>query len=197
MTYLSRVMVHKQEAARQQLRDSYAWHRALWDAFPGRDDAPRHFLFRLDEDHPRFRVLLLSLERPTLPEWGQWATKEIAGGFLDHDRYRFQIRANPTMRRVSDRRRVGIYAEPRLRDWFQRKAGDHGFAVEPGALSLSAPLDAVFFREGRRGKHVSVDFQGTLDVTDRPAFKAAFETGIGPAKAFGFGMMMLQPVGAK
>ncbi len=194
MRYLSRIFLHKQEAVRRRFRDGYAWHKALWEAFPGREDRTRNFLFRLDDDHPEFRLLMLSPQRPVLPEWGRWETKEIARDFLNHNRYRFQIRANPAMRRVSDRRRVGIYAEPRLRAWMLRKGEKNGFAVAPESLSLSAPLDEVFFRNGKKGKHVSVDFQGVLTVMDKSAFNAAFENGIGPAKAFGFGMIMLQPM---
>jgi CRISPR system Cascade subunit CasE len=55
-------------------------------------------------------------------------------------------------------------------------------------------MHACFVKQGHRGKHIGVDFQGVLRVTDRAAFHYAFETGIGPAKAFGFGLLMLQPV---
>jgi CRISPR system Cascade subunit CasE len=34
-------------------------------------------------------------------------------------------------------------------------------------------------------------FDGALSVTDAAAFRAALETGIGPAKAFGFGLLSL------
>ncbi|RMF67773.1 MAG: type I-E CRISPR-associated protein Cas6/Cse3/CasE [Calditrichaeota bacterium] len=51
-----------------------------------------------------------------------------------------------------------------------------------------------FTKDHRRGTHVAVDFRGHLRVTDREAFRNAFTKGIGPAKAFGFGLLMLQPV---
>jgi hypothetical protein len=34
--YLTQIQLHKQAAAHKQLQDSYAWHRALWEAFPDR-----------------------------------------------------------------------------------------------------------------------------------------------------------------
>ena len=196
MNYLSQIILHKQEAARHRLRDSYAWHRALWETFSGRNGDHRHFLFRIDDRHPHFRVLLLSIHRPVLPGWGQWECREVSPTFLGNERYRFQIKANPTMRRVSDRRRIGIYAEPRLREWVARKANNNGFAIEPGTLTLSAPIDEAFVREGHRGKHVSVDFGGLLRVKALDIFQSAFQNGIGPAKAFGFGLLMLDPLGA-
>lgn len=194
MIHLSQAFVHKQTAARHRLRDSYAWHRAIWTLFPDRPDGNRDFLFRLDDRRTEIRLLLLSRRSPVLPDWGRWNHREVSNGFLDHAAYRFQLKANPVMRRNADRRRVGIYDEPRLRDWIQRKGRDHGFDVAADDLSPAAPMEETFVREGRRGKHLAVDFSGRLRVTDRDAFRRAFQSGIGPAKAFGFGMLMLQPV---
>ncbi len=193
MTFLSQVLVHKKEAAELKIRDNYAWHKILWSVFPESDQRKRDFLFRIDDIHPHFRVLLLSPNRPILPEWGKWQTKTVSDKFLMHPRYRFQFRANPTMKRSVDKRRIGIYAETKLREWLARKASDNGFDVNLDDLAVSAPIDTVFRRNGRHGKHVSVDFRGTLKVKDYGQFKEAFHNGIGTAKAFGFGMLMLQP----
>ena len=201
MSYLSLIMVHKGEAAEQRIRDSYAWHRALWAAFPGHDDEPRTFLFRVDDQQQAFRVLMLSELRPTPPRWGHWQVREVSESFLGHSRYRFQVRANPTVKRVvrhddgsrkKNGRRTGIYDEQELRRWLARKAEAAG--AELLDVSSGAPLQTHFVRNGRRGKHVSVDFTGALRVVDRDAFIRTFHQGIGPAKAFGFGLLMLEPV---
>ncbi|MCK5806428.1 MAG: type I-E CRISPR-associated protein Cas6/Cse3/CasE, partial [Lentisphaeria bacterium] len=119
----------------------------------------------------------------------------VADSFLTHDAYRFQLRANPTMRRNADRRRLGIYGEDRLREWMKRKADQHGFEILADSLVVGAPIDETFVRDRKRGKHVAVDFGGMLEVRDRAAFIHAFEAGIGSAKAFGFGLLMLRAVG--
>ncbi len=60
---------------------------------------------------------------------------------------------------------------------------------------VAPPMESYFVNKQRkRGKHNSVDFHGILKVIDRAAFEGAFHHGIGPAKAFGFGLLMLQPV---
>jgi CRISPR system Cascade subunit CasE len=201
MSYLSQVIVHKGEAARLQLQDTYAWHRQLWRAFPGRDGEPRDFLFRVDDRHETSRVLLLSVEPPVVPDWGSWEVKRVTDSFLSQDRYRFQVRANPTVKRVvrdtaGDRkkngRRTGIYDPEGLRAWIDRKALEAG--IEILDCSAGPAISSFFVKEGRRGKHIAVDFQGALRVKDRAAFEKTFYTGIGPAKAFGFGLLMLQPV---
>jgi len=201
MSYVSQVRVDKREAARLLLRDSYAWHQQLWRAFPGKDGELRSFLFRLDDRHEVFRVLLLSLEPPVVPDWGSWEVRKVAGGFLSHDHYLFQVRANPTIKRVvrdtageqkKNGRRTGIYDPEGLHAWIRRKALQAG--IEILDCSAGPPLHSYFVKEGHRGKHIAVDFQGALRVKDRAAFEKTFRTGIGPAKAFGFGLLMLQPV---
>ncbi len=202
MTYLSQIWVGRDEAARQRFRDTYAWHQALWKAFPGRCAEPRRFLFRIDDKHQKFRVLLLAPDRPVLPDWGKWQTKEVPGSFLAHERYQFQLRANPTVKRViraadgtkkKNGRRTGIYDPTELQAWLERKAEQAGFGVS--GLVIGPPMESHFFNKNRkRGKHNSVDFQGALLVKERKVFERAFHKGIGPAKAFGFGLLMLEPV---
>jgi CRISPR system Cascade subunit CasE len=136
---------------------------------------------------------VLSETEPSSDDLGRWQVKTISPDFLDHQYYRFQIKANPTMRRASDRRRIGIYAENRLREWIEKKAEQNGFKIEPHSLTMGAPMDEIFVRNRTRGKHVSVDFQGALNVIDPQAFRIAFKKGIGSAKSFGYGMLMLQP----
>ena len=191
--YLTRITLNKSQVAKLKIRDAYAWHQKLWEAFPGRDGEKRNFLFRIDDAGRDICVLMLSHSEPDKPAWGYWELKPIADSFLQHNTYRFQLKANPTMRRASDKRRLGIYQEDRLYEWIQRKADQNGFDVRTKDVTISAPVEEYFVKNSRRGKHVAVDFQGVLSVNDRTAFIKAFENGIGSAKAFGFGMLMLDP----
>ncbi len=194
MNCLTRITIGKSQAAALKLGDAYAWHQKLWEAFPGRDGETRDFLFRVDNAGPDFRVFMLSEAAPKPPVWGLWEPKQIADSFLEHSDYRFQLRANPTMRRSSDGRRLGIYAENRLDEWINRKAEQNGFDIVADTLVIGAPVDEFFGKKGRRGKHVAVDFFGALSVSDRESFSHAFNHGIGSAKAFGFGLLMLEPL---
>jgi CRISPR system Cascade subunit CasE len=44
---------------------------------------------------------------------------------------------------------------------------------------------------GRRGLHRTVEFQGVLTVTDAAEFHETFTRGMGSAKAFGFGLLVI------
>lgn len=194
MRYLSQATLSPEAALQAGLTDGYAWHNAIWGAFPGRPDDARDFLFRADRLDGGFRVLLLSEHKPESAAPLVWKTKEVGAAFLQHAVYRFQLRVNPTMRRSADKRRLALTDETKLRAWLARKAEAAGFAVAPEALAVGAPIDETFIKAGRRGKHVAVDFQGDLRVTDRDRFTQAFTTGIGSAKGFGYGLLMLQPL---
>jgi CRISPR system Cascade subunit CasE len=180
--------------AQHGLWDSYAWHQAIWDIFPGREHKKRDFLFRLDSMRNNTRLLLLSPVPPILPEWGEGSTKKISSAFLGHNAYQFQLKANPVKRLRETGKRVGIYCEEELVNWIHRKGETGGFEIFQEYLNVSPPMAEYFNRNGRKGKHISVDFSGVLQVRNPQHFENAFYNGIGPAKAFGFGMLMLQPI---
>lgn len=198
--FLTRILIDKKRIKALKLWDNYGWHRALWHAFPQLDGESRNFLFRVDDRRFRFKVLLLSEHEPQKQPWEaqSWETKEIPPEFLSRDTYFFQMKANPTMKKTysnGKKRRIGLYQEKLLRDWIFRKAEDNGFDIVQSTLTIGGPIDASFWipEEKRKGKHVSVDFKGMLKVTDQTRFQHAFEQGIGSAKAYGFGLLMLQP----
>jgi len=50
-----------------------------------------------------------------------------------------------------------------------------------------------FEKNGQTGLHSAVEFQGVLAVTDPARFHETFTRGVGPAKAFGFGLLVIAP----
>ena len=200
--YLTRVQIDLASALRAGLIDAYRWHQGLWTAFPGRDGQPRDFLTRVEEKGAFFVVMVLSQTAPEPPGWGRWETKPVASTFLEHRRYVFALRANPTVKRVvrdasgerrKNGRRTRICRTEELCAWLEKKGKDSGFCLDAG-LSVGAPVDQTCWRGQRCIVHVRVDFQGVLTVTDPAAFVHAYRSGIGPAKAFGFGLMLLRPL---
>lgn len=180
-------------ALKRWLDDPYRLHQWVWKVLPGDPEAKRDFLFRVDESHGILRILLLSERVPAECADVIWKTTEVSPTFLGHGAYRFQLRANPTFRRASDHRRLAIFDVLKLRDWFAGKFEAAGCEVRD--LELSAPRKLRFRKGGScSGTLCAVDASGTLVVRDETAFRAAFDAGIGPAKGFGFGLLMLQPV---
>jgi CRISPR system Cascade subunit CasE len=187
-------------------RDSYAWHKRVWEAFPGQPAAERNFLTRLDDTGHGFRLLILSKDPPTRPDWcpsDHWQSKTVAMSFFEHSAYQFSLLANPTKKLVvrdaqgikkKNGRRIALSKREDLIDWLQRKGTQHGFTVDLSSLKTVPRPRQQFVKKGKSGTHTATEFTGTLNVTDSAAFQQAAIHGIGSAKAFGFGMLCLVPL---
>ncbi len=193
--YLSEAIVPIADAFKKHISDSYRWHQQIWLAFPNQPEAKREFLFRVDARDGGYRILLLSTKSPQDSDIMKWRTTEVTDAFLSHKRYKFQLKANPTFRRSSDKRRIAIYDEEGLTNWIVKKASDAGFKIIPGSLRFTGSQSSVFRNgDNKIGKHSSVDYTGEIEVMDFDLFKKNFFCGIGPAKGFGYGLLMLQPI---
>ncbi|MDI9633582.1 MAG: type I-E CRISPR-associated protein Cas6/Cse3/CasE [Methanolinea sp.] len=79
--------------------------------------------------------------------------------------------------------------------WLAERAGKHGFSVNEGSV-VAGGYRQLQFRQGKENREVrisTVDFTGLLRVTDPDLFRKALSEGIGPAKGFGCGMLMVKP----
>lgn len=195
--YLSRITIDYLNASNYHLNGTYSWHSAIWRAFPGPE---RSFLYRLDQGATH-QLMLLSADPPIRQKWGAWESKEIPGSFLEREAYQFSLRANPTVCRVvrdnGVRRKNGrhepIVTPDGLAEWFDRVAARSGFQRE--SLHFEAPVLDVFAKpDGRKIVISRVDFTGTITIKDHEAFKAAYRSGIGQKKSFGYGLLLLKPL---
>lgn len=207
MTYLTQVLIDSD--ATRQLKlwkwDSYDWHQAVWKAFPCRDGERRDFLTRLDERGGGFRLLIVSPKIPTRPDWcpvASWQTKPIPEKYFSKQRYAFQLRANPTKKVIKlgpngqptkNGKRVPLRMREELVTWFTHKSEEGGFELETDKLRTIPYGPERFQKNGRDTTHTSVEFAGVLTVTDPAKFHETFTRGIGSAKAFGFGLLVIAP----
>ena len=83
-----------------------------------------------------------------------------------------------------------------LHAWLQRKGQQHGFAPNVTTIRTMRETHEHFRIESRKlsGIHHSVNFDGVLAVTNDEAFQQVCLCGIGSAKAFGFGLLVLVPL---
>lgn len=207
MRWLAKLQVPYAVAARNKLYDGYDWHQALWRAFPGRRDETRDFLTRVEKRAQHFAVYLLSEHKPVCPPWCPevfWNLAEIKDSFWTHELYRFDLLANPSRKivkigangeRTKNGRREAILKQEEQVAWLQRKAERGGFKVmDAPPLEVDKAQRLTFGCKQGDGSHFGVHFRGVLQVIDRSSFRETFRRGIGTAKGFGFGMLMMQPV---
>jgi CRISPR system Cascade subunit CasE len=129
--------------------------------------------------------------------------------FTAGTKFRFRLLANPTKKvhelpagsyrkesLTPNGRRVPVQCtDEALRGWLDERAAHIGFRVEVSPLLIQPGY--VYLNKTRvpgNGQRLrSARYEGILEVTDPAAFAAAIATGIGPAKAFGFGLLSVAP----
>jgi CRISPR system Cascade subunit CasE len=140
--------------------------------------------------------------------------KDVSGAYqsiVAGDTLRFRLRANPT-RRIDTKsgpdgarrngRRVELRTEEQKLQWLRRKGAAHGFEVISVRTADSVPNVRVNDEGKLRGYRsnpsvparqaltlASVLFEGVLRVADAEALRHALIEGIGPGKAYGFGLL--------
>jgi len=206
IAYLTKAEIDYETAVKRQLKDSYAWHQKVWEAFPERDKESRNFLTRVDDIDSGFRLLILSMSIPTRPDWcptDNWKTKEMPDTFLNAEQFNFSLVANATEKKVirnengerkKNGKRIPIVGEENLTAWMLRKCSQHGFTIAETQLRITPMPRQYFMKKRKSGLHAATHFQGLLKVTDKELFLKTLTTGIGTAKAFGFGMLCLSPI---
>jgi CRISPR system Cascade subunit CasE len=219
MSWLARLEVDAEIALAEGIRDSYDWHKRLWDCFPNVPDQKRTeigFLTRIDTLERAFRLWVLAKRTPVCPKWCSpdgFALNEIADSFLTHRYYAFDLRANPvktivqrgsngeTLFRANGKRKCGkrvpLVKPEDLRAWLDRKAIAGGFQiVEDKPLEIAPMVESHFYKKekGQAAYHGGVQFRGVLEVTDTAQFSETYYNGIGSAKGFGFGLLLLAHV---
>lgn len=128
-------------------------------------------------------------------------------------RFHFRLRANPT-RRVSEKcsletgkgfgKRVELYREEDQIAWLERKGkGDpdrkiraFGFQLvtaktKPDVPSVQVSPEGKRFSRKKNMAFNSVLFEGILEITNIDEFNEALRGGIGPGKAYGFGLLSI------
>jgi CRISPR system Cascade subunit CasE len=207
--YLSRV-----ELSGRAARNPYDIHRRLWTLFPdqpheSRKDAPsprQGFLFRVEEQHASgaVRALVQSRWAPIAAnEVTVVACREVAALPQSGQTLAFLLTANPVKTIVDMEReskpdkagakcRVPLLREDEQIQWLTRKLGSAAEVLSPIARG-HAPLH--FRKGGQPGKVAQVTFEGLLRVLDSRLLLTQMENGIGPAKAFGCGLLLVRRLG--
>jgi len=197
--YLSKIMI-----SGAACRNPYEIHRALWKLFPENAEADRDFLFRVVETDRTHAGILMQSRRE--PETSSSAVrilscKEYPLLLNNGQRLRFLLVANP-VKTINDEMgrknsegelkkcRVPLIREEEQRAWIERKL-QNAASIETLVLDPVFPLRFRKGKEDRAGKIQPVSFKGVLKVEESDALLELISCGIGPAKAFGCGLLSL------
>jgi CRISPR system Cascade subunit CasE len=198
--------------------DPYGQHQAVWqlfDAPPATARTSTPFLFRHEwqGDLPAFYVLSPSMPQDRADLW-HIQSKPYAPQLAVGDRLHFKLRVNPVVTRngkrhdvvmdmkqrsgwkdlpPAERPALNVLAYEAGKTWLAERAEKHGFSITPGSLLV----DGYRAHEVRRRGHAlirfsTLDFTGLLTVSDPAKLLSILYYGIGPAKGFGCGLMLVK-----
>ena len=198
------------------VQNPYQIHRCLWRLFPGAAPESRHgnteqragFLFRMEtyQTGRPARFLVQSRQRPTSVSSIQTlGCREFNPQPQLAQRLAFVLTANPIKTIIDtqaeakpDKRpnkqnqlkcRVPLVHEDQQREWLIRQLGAAAI-VESVTILPHSPL--YFRKGGYGGKIVTTTFEGVLQITAPDNLLEALENGIGPAKSFGCGLLLVR-----
>lgn len=172
------------------------------------------FLFRIDPETGG-RVVIL-VQSAMKPDWDYAfknagyllaAPMEIKQFdplfFIKEQHLRFRLTTNPT-RKIDTKsgpdgcrrhgKRVPVPTE-QLFEWLAKRAESAGFSIKKDTTVIQPGY--IYFKQKRddKGQRLrSVRYDGILTITDPARFKETIIRGIGPGKAFGFGLLSVAPV---
>jgi len=217
--YISRIQLRPNRASVPALvrlggDEGYRVHQQLWRLFQGKKQ--RDFLYRRENLSPLPAFITVSDREPSDPE-GLWALdiKDYSPKLTAGTRLGFALTANPVVTRKDDtgrshrhdvvmdakqRRQATAQSEAKtdaVRDaglsWLSRKAESNGFAFEPTAVLVDGYRQHRLAKAGAgQIRFSTLDFSGVLTVTDADRFVQSLYKGIGPAKAFGCGLLLVR-----
>lgn len=214
--YLSQLILNpRSRQVQAELRDPYQMHRTLSKAFDSDPEAWKaaRVLFRVERADCDPRVLIQSR---TPPDWSRLTvsddylaakplTKTFDPAIRKGQLLRFRLRANPTAKKIVDetvrdrngrpkRDRVGLFGEHKQMEWLRRKANGGGFEILDCWISAKSNSRSVKGSGIGTITHLGITFDGILRVTDAELFASTLASGIGSAKAFGFGLLSVAPI---
>ncbi len=199
--------------------EGYADHALLWKLFPDDPDAKRDFLYRREEKEGWPFFYLVSQRKPQdasglfLPE-----SKEYRPRVRKGEAMAFSLRVNPVITRKDDkgkrkRHDVVMNAKKPLKEakeefstpeivqesgisWLAARAEKCGFSFDPAQVRTESYLQHNIKKPGQRKniRFSTLDFQGLLMVKDEELFISALYKGIGPAKSFGCGLLLVKRI---
>lgn len=208
------MFISRVEIPWEVIRNPYDLHRQLWRLFPGqaretraRGEQDRQgFLFRIENQgtgRPA-RLLVQSRQAPVHADGVLLlGSREIQPAPSAGQRLAFLLTANPVKTITDDERaakpgkqsekcRVPLFREDDRRSWLARKLA--------GAATLESadivPHAPIYFRKGKYpGKLVTCTFEGVLRVDEPERLTRLLDNGLGPAKGFGCGLLLVRRLG--
>lgn len=203
------------------VRNPYEVHAMIWRIFSDGSRKKRDFIYRM-EVQERFPLIYAVSESEPVDLDGIWGIdqKKYSPVLRVGQRLGFSLRANPVRTKRNEagkhkRHDVVMDAKKLLQDsgcpldarppeaalvqqegynWLESRAGQLGFSVERDLVRADGYRQHRFQKwdGSQRVEFSTIDFNGVLTVTDPDRLEETLFTGVGPAKSFGCGLLLIR-----
>lgn len=195
--YLSRLELNTRvKEVKRDIANLYEMHSTLKRAFP--DESATTFLWRIENRREGYPSILV--QSVTKPSWSNILVQNYfifcelkkydVNNFLENRMVlRFRLMANPIVKKNG--KRLPLLLPEEQDKWLKKKASINGFSINTVTIGNPMPVNMVKRKTGDIIQLNSVPFEGILQIIDKAKFLKVLENGIGPAKAFGFGLLSI------
>lgn len=217
-------LVDQQSLAETLCRDTYREHQALWNLFDDNPDAKRDFLYRQVIENGRIKYYVLSERLPADKSgmWFVDMPKPYSPRLIEGQKLFFMLRVNPIITVTSsdgkkqrhdavmhEKKRIGFQEMPKHErppmqklvqecgiQWLLARSENNGFSFSTDAVIADGYQQHQSRAKRQKAdiRYSTLDFRGTLTVTDPKRFKTALLRGIGKSKAFGCGLLLVRRI---
>lgn len=205
--WISKLVLNlRSRAARRDLANPYEMHRTLSRAVSEvLKEGRERLLWRLEPTRA-YEPPVVLVQTLTEPDWGvleEGYAEEVFPPKLFYPVFQkgqvlhFRLRANPSKRLATSRKRIALKTREEKLAWLERRLREGGFHLIPGEQGyLVCILQDTFLEVSKQGHLLRVQavlFEGVLQVQDPERALQTLEQGIGPGKALGLGLLSLHP----
>ncbi len=207
----------------QAIQNPYEVHAMVWRIFSDGSKKERDFLYRM-EMQERTPLIYAVSEADPVDLDGIWHVeqKDYCPALKPGQRLGFSLRANPIRTKrdekgqqkrhdvVMDAKRLlkesgcppaarppeSVLVQKEGYSWLASRCENLGFSMEEGMVRADGYHQHRFRKwNGKMNVAIStIDFTGVLTVTDPDRFEETLYTGVGSAKSFGCGLLLVRPL---
>lgn len=216
--YISKMALSGKGALKILEKNHYKIHQAIWDLFSDHPDRKRDFIYRRDET--KEVCFLTASKRIPKDESGFWKieTKPYEPKLKNGQWLSFSLLANPvrTGRNAKGKHaRFDVVMDEKLKlkekriprnqwptlgeiayeagkKWILQRSDKLGVEIDETSLKVDEYREITFPKKGRRIKIATLEFNGILTVIDPDMLCKALFHGVGPAKSFGCGLLLVK-----
>jgi len=203
--------------------EGYHAHRLIWNLYADSNERKRDFLYRheVNGGWPGFYTVSERLPTDTTDMW-QIKSKPYFPKLSKGQRLSFVLRANPVRSKRDEKNKlhrhdVVMDAKTQIKKqgngtdedmflanivqeagtkWLEARSDKFGFSINRDQVRADGYRQHVIYKKKSSPpiRFSTLDINGVLTILDPELFVNALYKGIGPAKGFGCGMMMVKKI---